>query len=58
MRLLDLGCGSGAAADYFASRRNIHITCVTNSSVQGDICQSKFEKLAAACGLWSRTSTA
>jgi SAM-dependent methyltransferase len=44
MRLLDLGCGSGAAADYFASRRNIDITCVTNSSVQGDICRSKFEK--------------
>ena len=44
MRLLDLGCVSGAAADYFASRRNIDITCVTNSSVQGDICRSKFEK--------------
>ncbi len=44
MRLLDLGCGSGAAADYFASRRNIDITCVTNSPVQGDICRSKFEK--------------
>ena len=44
MRLLDLGCGSGAAADYFASRRNIDITCVTNSPVQGDICRSKFDK--------------
>ncbi len=33
MRLLDLGCGSGAAADYLASRRNIEIVCVTNSSV-------------------------
>ena len=41
---MDLGCGSGAAADYFASRRNIDITCVTNSSAQGDICRSKFEK--------------
>ena len=44
MRILNLGCGSGAAADYFASRRNIDITCVTNSAVQGDICRSKFEK--------------
>ena len=29
MRLLDLGCGSGAAVDYLASRRNIEILCVT-----------------------------
>ena len=44
MRLLDLGCGSGAAADYLASRRNIEIVCVTNSSVQADICRRKFAK--------------
>jgi len=45
MRLLDLGCGSGAAAAYLASRSNIEIVCVTNSSVQADICRRKFEKL-------------
>ena len=45
MRLLDLGCGSGAAAAYLASRRNIEIVCVTNSSVQADICRRKFAKL-------------
>src|SRR6202000_1334059 len=44
MRLLNLGCGSGAAAYYLASRRDIEIVCVTNSSVQ-DICQRKFAKL-------------
>ena len=44
MRLLDLGCGAGAAADYLASRCKVDITCVTNSRVQGDICRSKFEK--------------
>ncbi len=44
MRLLELGCGSGAAAEYLASRSNIEITCVTNSSVQADICQRKFAK--------------
>jgi ubiquinone/menaquinone biosynthesis C-methylase UbiE len=44
MHLLDLGCGSGAAANYFARRCKVDITCVTNSSVQGDICRSKFEK--------------
>jgi SAM-dependent methyltransferase len=44
MRLLDLGCGSGAAADYLASRRNIEIVCVTNSTVQADICRRKFAK--------------
>jgi SAM-dependent methyltransferase len=44
MRLLDLGCGSGAAADYLASRRNIEIVCVTNSSVQSDICRRKFAR--------------
>src|SRR5215475_6861168 len=46
MRLLDLGCGSGAAAEYLASRRNIEIVCVTNSSVQADICRRKFVKLS------------
>jgi len=45
MRLLDLGCGSGAAAQYLATRRNIEIVCVTNSSVQADICRRKFTKL-------------
>ncbi|MBR0797006.1 class I SAM-dependent methyltransferase [Bradyrhizobium jicamae] len=45
MRLLDLGCGSGAAAAYLSSRRNIDIVCVTNSSVQADICRRKFAKL-------------
>ena len=45
MRLLDLGCGSGAAAEYLASRRDIEIVCVTNSSVQADICRRKFAKL-------------
>ena len=41
MRLLELGCGSGAAAYYLASRRNIEIVCVTNSAVQADICRRK-----------------
>jgi 2-polyprenyl-3-methyl-5-hydroxy-6-metoxy-1,4-benzoquinol methylase len=41
MRLLDLGCGSGAAAEYLASRRNIEIVCVTNSPVQAEICRRK-----------------
>jgi SAM-dependent methyltransferase len=45
MRLLDLGCGSGAAAYYLANRRDIEIVCVTNSSVQADICRRKFAKL-------------
>ena len=45
MRLLDLGCGSGAAAYYLASRQDIEIVCVTNSSVQADICRRKFAKL-------------
>jgi len=45
MRLLDLGCGSGAAADYLASRCNIEVLCVTNSTVQADICRRKFAKL-------------
>ncbi len=41
MRLLELGCGSGAAAYYLASRRNIEVVCVTNSAVQADICRRK-----------------
>ena len=44
MRLLELGCGSGAAADYLATRCNIEIVCVTNSAVQADICRRKFAK--------------
>lgn len=44
MRLLELGCGSGAAASYLASRCNVEIVCVTNSSVQADICRRKFAK--------------
>ena len=47
MRLLDLGCGSGAAADYFASRHQVEIVCVTNSPVQGDICSAGSRSLAA-----------
>jgi len=47
-RVLDLGCGSGAAACYLASRgSSIEIVCVTNSSVQADICRRKFVKLGA-----------
>jgi SAM-dependent methyltransferase len=45
MRLLELGCGSGAAAYYLASRCNVEIVCVTNSSVQAEICKRKFAKL-------------
>jgi SAM-dependent methyltransferase len=44
MRLLDLGCGSGAAADYLASRCSVEIVCVTNSSAQAEICRRKFQK--------------
>jgi SAM-dependent methyltransferase len=44
MRILDLGCGSGAAAYYLASQFNVEIVCVTNSAVQADICRRKFEK--------------
>jgi SAM-dependent methyltransferase len=47
MRLLDLGCGSGAAAYDLASRYNVEILCVTNSAVQANICRRKFEKF---CG--------
>src|SRR5438132_6952527 len=42
MRLLDLGCGSGAAACYLASKCSVDIVAVTNSAVQADICQRKF----------------
>ena len=45
MRLLDLGCGSGAAAAYLAGRSNIEVVGVTNSPVQADICRRKFAKL-------------
>lgn len=44
MRLLDLGCGSGEAACYLATRYHVEILCVTNSVVQADICRLKFEK--------------
>jgi SAM-dependent methyltransferase len=44
MRLLDLGCGSGAAAEYFARRSQVDITCITNSAVQGSICKRNFAK--------------
>jgi SAM-dependent methyltransferase len=43
-RLLELGCGSGAAAHYLAARCHIEIVCVTNSSVPADICRRKFAK--------------
>jgi len=42
MRLLDLGCGSGAAACYLASKCSVDIVAVTNSAVQADICRRKF----------------
>lgn len=42
MRFLDLGCGSGAAAEYLAKRSNIEVVCVTNSAVQAEICRRKF----------------
>jgi len=48
MRLLDLGCGSGAAADYFGRRRNVDITCVTNSVMQGEICRGTSRAAIAA----------
>jgi SAM-dependent methyltransferase len=44
MKLLDLGCGSGAAADYLACQCNVEILCVTNSEVQANICRRKFQK--------------
>jgi cyclopropane fatty-acyl-phospholipid synthase-like methyltransferase len=44
MHLLDLGCGSGAAASYLASRSDVEISCVTNSPVQADICRRKFAR--------------
>ena len=47
MRLLELGCGSGAAAYYLASRCNVEVVCVTNSAVQADICRRKFAKFGA-----------
>jgi SAM-dependent methyltransferase len=43
MRILDLGCGSGAAARLIASRSKAEVLCVTNSPVQADICRRKFE---------------
>ena len=49
MRLLDLGCGSGAAAYYLASQCNVEIVCVTNSSVQADIW--KFESFDGRVGV-------
>ncbi|WP_018291272.1 methyltransferase domain-containing protein [Verrucomicrobium sp. 3C] len=39
MRLLDLGCGSGAAARYLAGRCDVEILCVTNSPFQADLCR-------------------
>jgi SAM-dependent methyltransferase len=51
MHLLDLGCGSGAAAAYFASQCKAHIMCVTNSTVQGNICGRKFEKFGGRVGV-------
>jgi SAM-dependent methyltransferase len=44
MRLLDLGCGSGAAAFYLASTCNVDIVAVTNSAVQAKICRRTFAK--------------
>lgn len=45
MRLLDLGCGSGAAAHFIASRSMAEVVCVTNSVAQADICRRKFKAL-------------
>lgn len=42
MRLLDLGCGSGAAAYALARKCRVEIVGVTNSAVQADICRRKF----------------
>ncbi len=42
MRLLDLGCGSGAASYYLASKCRVEIVAVTNSAVQAEICRRKF----------------
>jgi SAM-dependent methyltransferase len=42
MRLLDLGCGSGAAAYYLANKCRVEIVGVTNSAVQADICRRRF----------------
>ncbi len=42
MRLLELGCGSGAAASYLASRYKVEIVCVTNSLAQAVICRRNF----------------
>jgi SAM-dependent methyltransferase len=44
MRLLELGCGSGAAAYHLASRFNVEIVCVTNSPVQAEICRRRFKE--------------
>ncbi len=44
MRLLELGCGSGAAAHHIASRCDVEILCVTNSTVQADICRQRFKR--------------
>jgi hypothetical protein len=44
MRILELGCGAGATAHDFASRHNVKIVCVTNSTVQTEICRKKFAK--------------
>src|SRR5947208_13520913 len=49
MRLLELGCGSGAAAYYLASRRNIEIVCVTNSAVRPTSAGGNVRSLARVC---------
>jgi len=57
MRFLELGCGSGAAADYFASRCNVEIMCVTNSTVQADLCRWKSRKCNGRVQSFFPTST-
>jgi len=42
MRILDLGCGTGAAAKFFASRCDVEIVGVTNSPVGAEICRRRF----------------
>ena len=57
MRLLDLGCGSGAAAEYFGRRRSVDITCVTNSSIQGESVAANSRNSAAGSASSLQIST-
>lgn len=46
MRVLDLGCGSGAAAEYFARRKKVNLLCVTNAETQAAICRKRLEAVS------------